>query len=165
MSVCQWLQPWLVPSPHGEGPFPAVASYRSIPVWNVLLPAPLSALLSVFVCGCGSPSLICWFLGKDTGNSFMYCMGIMHTLIRLAQPCVCLHRGEHGIESEIRAGFLIMSAFQDSAGMAFWFFKCPVLNVNCSRMGFVPQLLWNFIEVSRDVRRGENGKGLCRAPS
>lgn len=55
------------------------------------------------------------------------------------------------LPGECRNGFLV--------------FKCPVLNVNCYRMGFLPQLLWNFIEVSRNGRRGENGKRLCRASS
>lgn len=131
----------------------------------MLLPASLSALFLVFVCGCGSPSLICWFLRKDSGSSFMHCVRIMHTLSRPAQPCVCLDRSKHGIDSEISANFLITSAFQDSAGITFCFLSVLLLNVSCFRMSFLLQLIRNFIEVSRDGQRGESGKGLHSAPS
>lgn len=49
--------------------------------------------------------------------------------------------------------------------MTFSFVRVLSLNVNCFGMGFLPQLIWNFIDVSRDGGRGESGKGLCSAPS
>lgn len=94
VSVCQWLQPWFVPSPQEDCLFPAVASYAPIPThfqrWNVLLPASLSALFLVFVCGCGSFSLICFL--RERHWQFIYVLREDYAHTQQASAALCLLR-------------------------------------------------------------------------